>query len=132
MPQMKNCPEGVENIVARLDALEEALAFALDDAGRDFLEARLRTLKRHGENTGPFGSSRGDRVRLKVFRRILSKKAPVPPEARRYLLEHVQRGLAESFGVGSFLWFKKEATQPAAFTAEFTDGCDAVVGAVCD
>ncbi len=48
------------------------------------------------------------------------------------LLKHVQRGLAESFGVGSFLWFKKEATQPAAFTAEFTDGCDAVVGAVCD
>ena len=48
------------------------------------------------------------------------------------LLRHVQHGLAASFGVRDFRWFKKEATQPAAFTAEFTSGCDAVVGAVCD
>ncbi|MCE2424365.1 MAG: hypothetical protein J4F45_04560 [Pseudomonadales bacterium] len=48
------------------------------------------------------------------------------------LLEHVERGLRESHGVGRFLWFRKEATQPAAFTDAFLDGCDAVVGAVCD
>ena len=48
------------------------------------------------------------------------------------LLEHVQTGLRESCGVERFRWFRKEATQPAAFTDEFIDGCDAVVGAVCD
>lgn len=48
------------------------------------------------------------------------------------LLQHVQRGLAESHGVQDFRWFLKEATQPAEFTAEFIEGCDAVVGAVCD
>ena len=48
------------------------------------------------------------------------------------LLAHLQRGLRESHGVERFLWFKKEATQPAAFTDEFIDGCHAVVGAVCD
>ena len=48
------------------------------------------------------------------------------------LLEHVQRGLRESFGVERFRWFLKEATQPAAFTDEFIAECHAVVGAVCD
>jgi len=48
------------------------------------------------------------------------------------LLEHVQRGLRESYGVQRFAWFRKEATQPAAFTEEFIAGCHAVVGAVCD
>lgn len=48
------------------------------------------------------------------------------------LLEHVRIGLQESCGVERFLWFKKEATQPAAFTEEFLSGCHAVVGAVCD
>ena len=48
------------------------------------------------------------------------------------LLKLLERGLADSFGVQRFRWFLKEATQPAAFTAEFTDGCDAVVGAICD
>ncbi len=48
------------------------------------------------------------------------------------LLRHLQRGLEESFGVRDFRWFMKEATEPAAFTPDFIDGCDAVVGAVCD
>lgn len=48
------------------------------------------------------------------------------------LLEHVGRGLRESFGVERFRWFLKEATQPAAFTDEFIAECHAVVGAVCD
>lgn len=48
------------------------------------------------------------------------------------LLQHVQRGLAEGFGVQDFRWFLKEATEPAVFTPEFVQGCDAVVGAVCD
>ena len=48
------------------------------------------------------------------------------------LLEHVKRGLRESYGVERFRWFRKEATQPAAFTDEFIAECDAVVGAVCD
>ena len=48
------------------------------------------------------------------------------------LLKHLERGLADSFGVQRFRWFLKEATQPAAFTAEFIDGCDVVVGAICD
>ena len=48
------------------------------------------------------------------------------------LLEHVQRGLQESYGVERFRWFRKEATQPAAFTDEFIAECHAVVGAVCD
>lgn len=48
------------------------------------------------------------------------------------LLKHLERGLAESFGVRDFRWFLKEATQPAAFTPEFIEGCDAVVGAICD
>ena len=48
------------------------------------------------------------------------------------LLQHVQEGLAASHGVKDFRWFLKEATQPAVFTREFIEGCDAVVGAVCD
>ena len=48
------------------------------------------------------------------------------------LLEHVERGLRSSYSVERFLWFRKEATQPAAFTDEFIDSCHAVVGAVCD
>ena len=48
------------------------------------------------------------------------------------LLEHVGRGLRESHGVERFRWFRKEATQPAAFTDEFIAECHAVVGAVCD
>ena len=48
------------------------------------------------------------------------------------LLQRVQQGLAESYGVQDFRWFLKEATQPAVFTQEFVQGCDAVVGAVCD
>ena len=48
------------------------------------------------------------------------------------LLEHLQRGLSVSHGIRDFLWFKKEATRPADFTQQFIDGCDAVVGAVCD
>ncbi|MDE0444713.1 MAG: hypothetical protein OXL38_21735 [Gammaproteobacteria bacterium] len=48
------------------------------------------------------------------------------------LLEYVGRGLRESHGVERFRWFRKEATQPAAFTDEFIAECHAVVGAVCD
>ena len=48
------------------------------------------------------------------------------------LLDHVRRGLADSFGVRDFRWFMKEATEPAAFTDEFVRECDAVVAAVCD
>ena len=48
------------------------------------------------------------------------------------LLEHIRRGLADTFGVREFRWFMKEATQPAAFTDAFVRDCDAVVGAVCD
>ena len=48
------------------------------------------------------------------------------------LLEHIRRGLADTFGVREFRWFMKEATQPAAFTDVFVRDCDAVVGAVCD
>ena len=48
------------------------------------------------------------------------------------LLEHLQRRLQESHGVERFVWFRKEATRPAAFTADFINRCDAVVGAVCD
>ena len=48
------------------------------------------------------------------------------------LLEHIRRGLADTFGVREFRWFMKEATQPAAFTEAFVRDCDAVVGAVCD
>ena len=48
------------------------------------------------------------------------------------LLQHLQRGLAESYGVQDFRWFLKEATEPAVFTPDFIEVCDAVVGAVCD
>ena len=48
------------------------------------------------------------------------------------LLQHLQRGLAASYGVREFRWFLKEATEPAAFTPDFIAVCDAVVGAVCD
>ena len=48
------------------------------------------------------------------------------------LLEHIRRGLADTFGVREFRWFMKEATSPAAFTDAFVRDCDAVVGAVCD
>lgn len=48
------------------------------------------------------------------------------------LLDHLRHGLAETFGVTDFRWFRKEATKPAAFTDEFLGACDAVVGAVCD
>ena len=48
------------------------------------------------------------------------------------LLQHLQRGLAESYGVQEFRWFLKEATEPAVFTPDFIEVCDAVVGAVCD
>ena len=48
------------------------------------------------------------------------------------LLQHLQRGLAETYGVQEFRWFLKEATEPAVFTPDFIEVCDAVVGAVCD
>ena len=48
------------------------------------------------------------------------------------LLEHVQQRLELDHGIEKFLWFKKEASQPATFTEAFTSGCDAVVAAVCD
>jgi hypothetical protein len=48
------------------------------------------------------------------------------------LLEHVQRRLKVDHGIEKFLWFRKEASQPANFTEAFTTGCDAVVAAVCD
>ncbi len=48
------------------------------------------------------------------------------------LLDHLRRGLAQTFGVRQFRWFMKEASEPATFTDAFVRECDAVVGAVCD
>lgn len=48
------------------------------------------------------------------------------------LLEAVRKRLASDHGVQEFRWFKKEASQPAAFTNDFTDPCDVVVAAISD
>lgn len=71
--------EGYEKIKARLDALEELIgAYALDDDARAHLSAGADSLKRGAQAKAPWGGpSRLDRIRLKVFRRVLSHKSRV-------------------------------------------------------
>jgi len=72
-----DCPETIEKLKARLDVLEELIgAYALDDDERSFLSATEQTLKR-GAAMSRLGVSRMDRIRAKVFRRVLSHKSRV-------------------------------------------------------
>tara|TARA_E500000331_G_scaffold355993_1_gene412962 strand:- start:2585 stop:2854 length:270 start_codon:yes stop_codon:yes gene_type:complete len=48
------------------------------------------------------------------------------------LLSHVKELLAQRFNIKKFVWFKKQASAPAAFTDQFIAECDVVAAAVCD